>query len=285
MLELSSTNLTDSLSQSVNVNITDSRGRTALSWCAQRGDIDSVRFLLANGADTNLDNYEGCSPLAWAARGGHRDVAEWLLCRSSGTEINARRNGTWAAIHRLAVRWQDVQFLRLLVQHGADINAPDSEGSTPLMLAVEHHKPVTALQLIDMGCRLDLQDKFGYNALSYALMINLHSVTRELVRRGADHTTELAEDGTFLHLAAADADLETLRILTNAKLATRDIYLKRRDGLTAADVARQRKGVGRQWREAFRAFLISVTEIRVFGPEEAWSDSEDDVFEEAVEHQ
>ena len=276
VLGLSSTRLPDSLSQSVNVDTIDALGRTALSWSSQRGDIGSVRFLLTKGANTNLLDISGCSPLAWTARAGHQMVAEELLCHGAETIDSAMGPMKQTAIHRLVLSpFQDKNFLRLLVQHGADIDAQDSSGDSPLMLAVDSHRLQTAMHLIALGCQIATQDQWGRNAFSHAITRNLHSVTTKLIELGADHTTELAEEGSFLHLAAADADLETLRILANAKLATRNIHQKRRDGLTATDVARQRKGVSRQWREAFRAFLISVTEIRVFGPEEAWSDSED----------
>ena len=286
MLGLTSVPLVDALSQSVDVNTVDVFGRSPLSWSSQRGATDAVEFLLANGANTNLHDFTGCSNLAWAARAGHRKVAEQLLCRYHGTDVNATGTMDRAAIHRLADSYHyDKNFLPLLFQHGGDINAQTSRGESALMLAIDSHFSERATQLIRMGCQVATRDYWGHNALSYSVKENVHPTIRELIQHETDHVTELAEEGSFLHLVAANADLETLRILANAQLATRDIHRKRRDGLTASDVARQRRGIGSQWREAFRAFLISVTEIRVFGPEEAWSDSEDDVFEEAVEHQ
>ena len=143
----------------------------------------------------------------------------------------------------------------------------------------------TAERLVDLGTDVNHRDQWGYSVLAYAVQRNYHSVIRKLVRRGADHTAQLNGDGSFLHVAAANADVEMLRILANARLAIRDIHQKRRDGLTATDVAKGRTGVGRQWREAFRDFLISVTEIRVFGPEEDLGDSDSDAYEDAVERQ
>ena len=283
VLGISSDSLATALAQCNNIDSVDALGRTALSWSCQRNDIDSVKFLLTNGANTDLVDTSGCSPLSWTIRAGHRRCAEEILSCRPETKVNER--GGIGPIHRLASMGHDEHFLRLLVRHGTDIEALNYAGYTPLMLAIGLRQTQTAVQLINLGCQIGTQDKYGYNALCFAVQLGRHRVIRKLIECGADHTSKLAEAGSFLHLAASYADLETLRILEKARLATRDIHQKRRDGLTATEIARRRKGVGRPWREAFRAFLISVTEIRIFGPEESMSDSDDDVFEEAVERQ
>ena len=210
---------------------------------------------------------------------------ERLLSHGPADQVHVAGNLDRVPIHRLASGLASEEILCLLANYGSDINAPDLHGQPPLILAIQFGKLAIAEQLMEMGAKVNIRDQWGCNALSYAVQRNRHSVIRKLIQRGADHTIQLDEHGTFLHLAATYADLDTVRILIDAKLATRDINQTRKDGLTALDVAKRRARVGHQWREAFRAFLISVTEIRVFGPEEAWGDSDDDVFEEAVEHQ
>ena len=77
--------------------------------------------------------------------------------------------------------------------------------------------------------------------------------------RGADHTGEIKEYGSFLHFVAEHATVATLRLLTDARLATRDtLYRRRKDGLTALDAAKTRSKTDSSWTEAFQNFLNSV---------------------------
>lgn len=62
------------------------------------------------------------------------------------------------------------QIFRLIKTDGADINATDEEGCTPLMLAAQHHKLNSIEQLLDNKPKLDLQDKNGNTALLHALI-------------------------------------------------------------------------------------------------------------------
>jgi ankyrin repeat protein len=56
--------------------------RTALSFAADRGDVEIVKLLLERGADVNAkDTFYGATPLTWAASNGHVEVARLLLAR------------------------------------------------------------------------------------------------------------------------------------------------------------------------------------------------------------
>ena len=276
--------LPNAFQQHIDINEVDGLGRTALSWACQRGDLDSVNFLLQNGADPNTPDSIQCTPLAWAARAGKFKCAEALL--NYGAFTNAFTTEGWGPLHRIVVRWDDEQFLNLLVRHAADVDALDIRDESPLVLAILFKKAKVAERLILSGASLSIQAKSSHNALSAAVYGNVHSVILLLVQRGMDHTAEIEGEGTLLHIAAAYADLKTLQILSHARLATRDTHARRRDdGLSAMHVARQHKGVGGEWRQAFRILLSSVTADIVFGPEEPWSDGEDSVFEDAVETQ
>ena len=64
----------------------------------------------------------------------------------------------------------DVDSATKLIAKGANIDAPDFEGKTPLMLALFFEHPKCALALLDAGCDVYPQERvFGNRALSYAL--------------------------------------------------------------------------------------------------------------------
>lgn len=60
----------------------------------------------------------------------------------------------------LAVSHGRVAMVKLLLSSGADVNAQDREGSTPLMCASEHgHTHIVRLLLETGRCDLSLKDK------------------------------------------------------------------------------------------------------------------------------
>jgi hypothetical protein len=58
--------------------------RTALSFAADRGQVEIVKLLLDRGADVNAkDSFYGVTALVWAANNGHVEVARILLARGA----------------------------------------------------------------------------------------------------------------------------------------------------------------------------------------------------------
>lgn len=61
------------------IDTPNSSGRTALSYAAEHGLDDAVRFLLANGADPKSGGCDGRMPLHWAALRGRPGAVQLLL--------------------------------------------------------------------------------------------------------------------------------------------------------------------------------------------------------------
>lgn len=82
--------------QHVHVDVRDSKGRTALSYAAENGQIEITELLLERGALVSARHYSlsschrdsGKSPIHWAAMKGHRNIVELLL--QYGANPNAR---------------------------------------------------------------------------------------------------------------------------------------------------------------------------------------------------
>ena len=113
-------------------------GFTALHEAADRGHAELVEFLLNQGMKTDTRCDLGGTPLHNTANGCFtnetRYVAVVKVLLAHGADVNARRHGNQTPLHR-AAEWGRPQILRALLAAGADPNARDDDGKTPLDLA------------------------------------------------------------------------------------------------------------------------------------------------------
>jgi ankyrin repeat protein len=108
------------------LNYTVTRGgSTALLFAARSGDVESVRLLLAAGADVNDALPDGTSALVLAAHSGHGSVAALLL--EKGANPDAAAIG-YTALHAAVLR-SDLNLVTALLAHKADVNAPITKGT------------------------------------------------------------------------------------------------------------------------------------------------------------
>lgn len=139
-----------------------SRTEPPLLAAARSGHVDAVKVLLKAGANPNAtDSLDQQTALMWAVAAGHYDVAKLLL--EAGTdpnkqtrisELTKRKNadfptGGFAALH-WAARNGDEAMIKLLVDHKADLNVRNGDGSTPMMLAIVNDRFDIAAMLLKM---------------------------------------------------------------------------------------------------------------------------------------
>ncbi|MBE0468035.1 MAG: ankyrin repeat domain-containing protein [Methyloprofundus sp.] len=122
------------------------RNNSTLLICAvEDGNIERVKTLLDYGFNPNAFGYSfkedpgsimKTTPLVVAALGNQLSIAKLLLKRNALTEVEFRPYETWWDALFYAVTKGNIDMTSLLVKNGAQINAQDNDGQTPLSLAV-----------------------------------------------------------------------------------------------------------------------------------------------------
>ena len=110
------------------------------TWLPQHFGVRVAELLVAHGADCRAKNRRGAEPLHYAADANRWDPtaqAETIeVPLSIGADPNAVDSGGVTPLHR-AVRTRSLAAVRALLDGGADSRQPNKAGSTPLHLAVQ----------------------------------------------------------------------------------------------------------------------------------------------------
>jgi RNA polymerase sigma factor (sigma-70 family) len=121
-------------------------GFSALALAAHFGKIEVLKYLIARGADLNSVSTHpiNVTPLHAALFGKQLEAANILV--ASGANVKLKRGGRgwpragWTALH-YAAGFGFVDLARTFIDSGAEIEASDDYGKTPLQVATEAGHP------------------------------------------------------------------------------------------------------------------------------------------------
>ena len=197
-------------------------GQTALMVVARAGRRDAARVLIGHGADVNArEQWRGQTALMWAAAQSQPAMVALLV--EHGADVNARSTvNDWQrqvtaeprAIYRPAGGWTPllyaaregcVECARVLVEAGADLDLPDPELISPLLMAVINMRYDLAAYLIGEGAEPNTWDLWGRTPLYAAVDLNTIPRGGRPDRRSLDETTSL-ETVELLLEAGANPD-------------------------------------------------------------------------------
>ena len=158
-------------------------GRVPLVDAAGRGDLATVRTLLAQEADVNAAGEDGLTALHAAVHAERLDVADALL--RAGARASAKDRYGLTPLY-LASLNGSVPLIQRLLDGGADPNATDPGGETPLMTATRTGAVAAMRLLIDRGATVDAREpEFQQTALMIAVREDHAPAVDLLIKAGA----------------------------------------------------------------------------------------------------
>ena len=137
------------LEHGADLDVQDANGITPLHHTSLEGKLEAGRYLLDRGADVNVTingrNKYDSTPLVWAVFRRHIEFVRMLL--EHGARINTHENFFRNTPLYWSIRQRNIQMVRLLLEHGANVNASDENGRTPSQLGAElgYHEIVELL--------------------------------------------------------------------------------------------------------------------------------------------
>jgi ankyrin repeat protein len=163
-------------------------GQTALMIAIKNGDLPVFNLLIDAGARVNaVEKVQDQTPLMWAAAAARNAPEMVKVLIAKGANVNARAKfndwpgqitsepraqyHTYGGLTPLlyAARGGCYACVEALVSAGADVNLPNNEGMTPMMIALDNSQNGVAKFFLDHGANPKAWDIYGRTALYVAV--------------------------------------------------------------------------------------------------------------------
>ena len=131
-----------------------------------------------------------------------------------GADLNARDKNGRTPLHRAASSNRAPEVSAALLKAGANPNARDKQKKTPLHGAASRQKDLAVIySLLKAGAAPNARDGDGYTPLHAAVFNKNPAVTAALLKSGADPNIQNTYGQTPLHIAADNASLAVIAAL------------------------------------------------------------------------
>jgi len=150
------------------------------------------------------------------------------LLLQHGVDVNQPNSYKETPLLRAACQ-NDTQIAEILLVHGAHVDQPDKDDATPLHKAAQFGNADIVSLLLRHGARLDIKNKQGHTPLMEAAINGQADVLKLFHQKGVDFKQLEAIGWKPLHVVARVGDLSKMEALINAGI---DINAPTADGKT-----------------------------------------------------
>src|SRR5579871_2126625 len=170
---------------------------------------DAVLLTLVKKYPGLVDDMDStdCTALHYAARFGRVETARWLIAHKA--DVNTVSYNRFTPMHMVS----NATLAKLLIKAGANLNAIDAWGNTPLQRAAEENRLAVVDAILASGYKLDLRS---------AIMVKKRDLVKKMLKddpnlaRQPSNASGLWGDTTPLGLAARQKDKEIVKLLLDS---------------------------------------------------------------------
>lgn len=200
----------------------------------EEGRTARVERLLKKGEDVNDYTENGLFPLWRAAANNNYEIA--LLLLENGANANQETKVPPLNSTSIAFPCQEgyLEMVKLLVDHGADVNLQGFRNFTPIRVAAQNGHLEIVKYLAEHGADIDFKAMDGATPLEHAASKGHLEIVTFLVETGANVNNIDAEGDFPLGEAAKKGYTAIIEVLINAGA---DLQIKDSSNRTAVEMA------------------------------------------------
>lgn len=248
--------------------IKDNSGRNAFFWAAVLDELEMLKLFEKYNPDYNESDNYGSNALFFTRK---VETVNYLL--KNGADINKKNKSGRTPLIQHSLAYENQDHVKFLLEKGADINAQDNEGVRTLMFAVQTDKTKIIDICLSEKADINIKDNEGKTALfhtisSFGILENVKSMTENmfgdyartdyvknymnqkkmeetdtairliklLVSNGADINAQDNKGNTLLMYAIA---LRNEPLINEILKLNPDVNIKNKEGKTANDIAKE----------------------------------------------
>lgn len=152
--------------------------KNAIIFAVMADNKATTEFLISQTNNTGLISIA----LEYVGSEEGKEITELLI--SKGADVNTKSEYGRTALHS-AASCNNIEVMKLLILHGADVNAKDY-GVTALHYAAKYNHIKAAELLISHGADVNAKDYNKMTALDYATQNDFKEIAELLISNGAN---------------------------------------------------------------------------------------------------
>ena len=240
------------ISYGADVNMKDDNdSRTPLELASENGYLKLVKELIKQGADVNFREEEGyIDALYYAAeseKNYHLEVLKELLNAGADTDIiyGTKEENKYNILNVAIIGRCNLEKVKLLTEHGADINYSNFEYGPVIAVAVSKECIDIVKYLVSQGVdpAMTYTNGYSYSGKSYSLLNaavgnKTTEIAEYLIEQGADINTQTDSVSglPLIFVALRSENIELLKLLIEKGA---DTSVVDKDGKTIFDLAKE----------------------------------------------
>ena len=200
------------ISQGADIKVVDKTGNTALIVASAGKNAELIQLLLEKTNNINAINLNGESALTKATATGSPEILNLLLEKDANPNIIDKQGNNLAYYWINSFKPKDENFAKkqeILRKANVDFNAKQQKGATLLHLAVDKGNSSLVNEVILLGVDVNVQDEDGNTALHKAALIAKDDqILKALIAAGAKKDLKTEFEETAYELAAQNEFLK-----------------------------------------------------------------------------